>query len=275
MAEVEVQKAKKFSLSAGTIMCGILMKKARNQTGFNLMNPWAERKIALHEKCIVYGDLDATNAKDGVPITAESVVMNATLDNKPFAFKVMTPNPDARIAMDFIEMYLNAPDEESRITWVTAINGAIEEAKKIVEEEQATERAVSAVQSATKCSKKLSTGFSYNTRYCWVDTATKTFHWSKVNDMSASKSISCRNIQNVLSSMDDCGFSIMLRDTQSLPAKLFGGGLFASVPRSIDIKFDSESTENCRLRDAFISQLKALRTASTKGRERVGSTGTE
>jgi len=257
----QTQKAKNFSLSSGAILCGILSKKARNQHGFNLMNPWAERKIALHEKCIVYGDLDAVNAKDGVPVTAESAVMNTTLDSKPFAFKIMTPNPDARLSADFIDINLNAADEDCRTLWVNAISKVIDEHKRELEELKAAEMALTAVQSALECSKKLSTGMTYCTRYCWVNTANKTFHWSKVNKMTEGKSIPCRGVQNVRPNLDGCGFSIVLRDPKSLPPKLFSSSMFASLPQSIDIRFDVESVENNRLRDAFVSLIKDLRTA--------------
>jgi hypothetical protein len=255
------QKAKKFSLSDGAVRSGILSKKARNQHGFNLMNPWAERKIALHEKCIVYGDLDAANAKDGVPLNADSVVMNTTLDNKPFAFKVMTPNPDSRISIDFIEVNLNASDDESRTLWVDAITGVINGHKRVLEEEKAVQAALVTVQSALACEKKLSTGVTYCTRYCWVDLANKTFNWSKVNDMTAGKSIPCRGVQSVVASVDGCGFSISLRDPSTLPPNLFSSSMFASLPTSIDIRFPAESAESLRLRDAFIAHIKDLRTA--------------
>lgn len=258
------RKAKEFSLNVA-IKHGILSKKARNQHGFNLVNPWAERKVALHDHCLVYGDLDADRPKDGMPVTAETVVVKTTLDNKLFAFKITTPNPDSRLNIDFIEMNLNCVDERDLVSWIAAINGVVEKHKRDAEVRKYTELANVAIRSPMKCLKKLSTGTSFNTRYIWVNPEQKTFHWSKENSTSGLyKSLPCRAIQNVVffDSGECPNFSIILRDPKSLPPKLFSQSMFALIPKSIDIKFEDDANPlTLYACNAFISVLKDLRNA--------------
>ncbi len=222
----------------------------------------------MHHTCVVYGNLDSDTPKDGMPINAETTVLKTTLDNKAFAFKIMTPNPDSRLNIDFIEMNLNCADEAELRAWMDAFSGVIDEHKRMEVIRQRSENAKEIILSPVKVLKKLSTGSIFSDRWVWVDADTKTFHWCKSANRQESKSIPCKAIQNV--SFFETGsapnFSVTLRDPKSLPPKLFSQSIFATaLPKSIDIKFEGggggDDDDNTYLCNAFINLLKELRTA--------------
>lgn len=124
----------------------------------------------------------------------------------------------------------------------------IEEAKKAEEAKQAQ---YAKLKVPISCEKKLSSESSYHTRFVWVNSTTKEFHWAKTNDVSKSKSINCKaNIKSVSqnSEVGAHNFTIELKDVESVFT-----GMFSTVPTSIDVKM-----EDGELNLAMISLLKEL-----------------
>lgn len=103
------------------------------------------------------------------------------------------------------------------------------------------------------CQKKLSTESSLHARYIWINEVNKEFHWGKTDDITKSKCISItKNVKSVKSNADinEPNFTIELVDAESV----FSGGLFSSVPSSIDIVLDDSSINKGFI--AFITDLK-------------------
>ena len=138
-------------------------------------------------------------------------------------------------------------------------------AAKLAAEKAAAEKAAAAAAHAAKrqlyasvsapvaCNKKLSTETAYHPRFIWIKEDTKEFHWSKTAD-AKSKSISIPgNVKSVRSNADVStpNFTIELQNAESV----FSGGLFSSVPSSIDVTLDDAALVAAFL--LVIGELKA------------------
>ena len=143
---------------------------------------------------------------------------------------------------------------------------AAEAAAKLAAEKAAAEKVAAAAAAAAKrqlynsvsgpvaCNKKLSNETAYHPRFIWIKEDSKEFCWSKASGDAKYKTISIPgNVKSIRSNADVASpnFTIELQNAESV----FSGGLFSSVPSSIDVTMDDALLISAFL--AVISELKA------------------
>lgn len=237
---------------AVALKTGVLSKRSRNRkTGLFAFNAtvWQDRSITLYHDYIAYALVNGT-PKDTVPLLSTSVVENVEIDNKPFAFKIVT-NEDSLI--------LNCISEAQRKEWVDAITSAIcpvTRDRRSKADMQAVIDAKKKLYAPTclpiKCDKKINQELKYKERFCWIEPDVYEFHWHK-NAEYTFKSKGLHLVEHVsgIEVKSANSFSLMLADVKQ---PLFPNGIFSSRVESVDIWIADPAM--CAL---FVSHINELR----------------
>ena len=231
---------------------GILSKRSRNRkTGIFSFNAtvWQDRQITVFHDYVAYALVDGT-PKDTVPLLPTSIVENVEIDNKSFAFKIVTGENS---------LILNCISEAARRDWVAAINGAVcpvtrdrrskADLQAVID---AKKRLYEPTCQPIKCDKKINQELKYKERYIWIEPDCFEFHWHKNPDYTF-KSKGLHLIEHVsgVEVKSANNFSLMLADVKQ---PQFPSGIFSSRVESVDLWFADPAM--CAL---FVSHINELR----------------